>query len=227
MHASSLFLPGLRRSGIAELVALLVGADSLTDRRMLIDGVDIRLNGVVDALRHGIGYLSDRDDEIGIGETATLGGALTSIQGADAAGSGSVIEDMRRLQKVVRTIESLGIRAATLDQEVEDLSGGDQQKIALARWLRSGCRILVLNHPTRGIDAAARKAIYELSDELLATGTAVVLVSSDVSELLAHSHRIAVMRQHEIFDVYQNENVTEDIVMQIALGAADEQKAQV
>ncbi len=209
-------ITGLRRAGVDELIALLIGADPLSGGNIYLRGESVWFGSLADAQRNGIGYLSDRDDELGVGDDDTLG---QSLVGADNATT--LAGDIKRLRQVVQTIADFRIRAANLDQNMAELSGGDKQKVALLRWLRSDCDVLVLNHPTCGIDIVARDLIYTFIDELLAEGKAIILVTSDMTELISQCHRIGIMRDKELFDVFPNEAMTEDVVMEIALGMAE------
>lgn len=210
-------ITGMRRSGISDLVALLIGADEVVEGEMTLDGQPARFHGADDAMQAGIGYLSDVDEELGFAPETRIADAMAENE--DRPGL-TFAEESKRLRRVIETVQRYGIHTTDIHQEMGSLSGGDQQKVALAKWMTSECRILVLNHPTRGIDAAGRQDIYDYIDELCAAGRSVVLISSDLSELVGHSHRIAVMREKRLLDVYTNEDVTEDTIMMLALGAS-------
>ena len=115
-------------------------------------------------------------------------------------------------------VEKLQIRATSLDQETVNLSGGNQQKVVLARWLAAGCRVLLFDEPTRGIDVGAKAEIYELIGELVESGVAVVLISSEMPELLGLADRVAVMHEGSLQGVLDRSEATQEKIMELALG---------
>ncbi len=114
-------------------------------------------------------------------------------------------------------VQSLHIRVASLDQEVADLSGGNQQKVVLARWLAARCKVLLFDEPTRGIDVGAKAEIYELIGDLVEQGVAVLLISSEMPELLGLSDRIAVMHDGAIEGILPRAEATQERIMELAL----------
>ena len=115
-------------------------------------------------------------------------------------------------------VDKLGIRAASLDQEAVNLSGGNQQKVVLARWLAARCRVLLFDEPTRGIDVGAKAEIYELIGELVEQGVAVVLISSEMPELLGLADRVAVMHEGTLQGILSRSEATQERILQLALG---------
>ena len=206
-------LTGLRRAGMTELASALVGVAPAMWHAYHKDGRDVRLGGPADATALRIGYLSDRDDELGIATehsiaTNLLDGRLTPTLG----------DEVRAMREVIDAVHRLRIRTTDIQGEVGNLSGGNQQKIALARWMNADCDVLVLNHPTRGIDVGARRDIGDMLHELAAKGTSILLISSDMSELIELCHRIGVMRDGQLVSVHRNDAITEDSLMADALG---------
>jgi ABC-type sugar transport system ATPase subunit len=115
-------------------------------------------------------------------------------------------------------VERLRIRIASLDQEAVNLSGGNQQKVVLARWLAANCRVLLFDEPTRGIDVGAKAEIYQLIGELVEQGAAVVLISSEMPELLGLADRVAVMHEGELQGILPRAEATQERIMELALG---------
>ena len=122
------------------------------------------------------------------------------------------------MREVVAQVKALHIKTHDIQGQVGKLSGGDQQKIALARWMSTNCNILILNHPTRGIDVGAKGDIYEMLTNLTSQGTSIILISSEMSELLQWCHRILVMRDGQIVSEQANHVATEDTLMAAAAG---------
>ncbi|MGO2110083.1 MAG: ATP-binding cassette domain-containing protein [Pseudoclavibacter sp.] len=206
-------LTGLRRAGMTELASALVGAAPATWKTYRKDGADVELRAAGDAVGLGIGYLSDRDDELGLQTEQSIAENLV----ADRTHA-SVSEEFAALREAAAQVQRLRISGSGVGGGVGELSVGNQQKVAVARWMTSGCDVLVLNHPTRGIDVGAKHDITEMLHELAARGTTIVFISSDLSELLEMSHRIGVMRDGELVLVQDNADATEDTLMAAALG---------
>lgn len=213
-------ITGMRRSGISDLAALLIGADQAVEGTMTLDGAPVQFRSAEDAKEAGIGYLSDVDDELGFAPETRIADAISEGDEEAPTAGLTFAEESNRLRRVIDAVQRYGIHTTDIHQEMGSLSGGDQQKVALAKWMTSECRILILNHPTRGIDAAGRQDIYDYVDDLCTAGRSVVLISSDLSELVGHCHRIAVMRDKRLLDVYSNDDLTEDTIMMLALGSS-------
>jgi rhamnose transport system ATP-binding protein len=126
----------------------------------------------------------------------------------------------RRLERRVAAdfVERLNVRTPSLDQEVGKLSGGNQQKVVLARWLAARPKVLILDEPTRGIDVGAKADVHELIGELAAAGVAVILISSDLPEVLAMSDRVLVMREGRLVAEFAREEATQEGIVRAAAG---------
>jgi ribose transport system ATP-binding protein len=146
-----------------------------------------------------------------VGENITL----TSLDEVARLGVLDLRAERERAQSLV---ERLRIRLASLDQETVSLSGGNQQKVVLARWLAARCRVLLFDEPTRGIDVAAKAEIYELIGELVGQGVAVVLITSEMPELLGLADRVAVMHERALQGVLHRAEASQERIMQLALG---------
>lgn len=208
-------LTGLRRAGMSQLVAALVGAGSANFHTLQVAGRDVEINSADDTVSLGIGYLSDNDDDL---EAALEESVARRLMKEDFDPEAGFVREISALREVAAQVKSLRIKTHDLQSQVGDLSGGDQQKIALARWMRTECDILILNHPTRGIDVGSKGDIYDMLRELTGRGTAVLLVSSEMTELLQWCHRILVMRDGQIVAQQHNQEATEDTLMTAALG---------
>lgn len=206
-------LTGLRRAGMSELASALVGVRPASWRVLHKDGRDITLTEPADAIASSIGYLSDRDDELGLETESSIADNLAS-----AAAANSFEAELAARREVVAHVQRLRIRTLDIQGEVGHLSAGNQQKIALARWMSAGCDVLILNHPTRGIDVGARQDISRMLVDLAATGTSIILISSDMSELVELCHRIGVMRDGRLVGLHANDETDEDQLMMEALG---------
>lgn len=208
-------LTGLRRAGMNELVGALVGVHPGQYEHLQVSGRDVSISSAQDAVELGIGYLSDSDDELNEAHEESVARMLRNDDPDPDAG---FIREVTALREVVAQVKALHIKTHDIQGQVGKLSGGDQQKIALARWMSTDCDILILNHPTRGIDVGAKGDIYDMLTDLTSKGTSVLLISSEMSELLQWCHRILVMREGQIVSEQTNDQATEDTLMAAVTG---------
>jgi ribose transport system ATP-binding protein len=117
-------------------------------------------------------------------------------------------------------ISSLGIRATSSEAKSSSLSGGNQQKVVLSKWLATNPQVVILDEPTRGVDVGAKHEIYQLIRRLAAEGAAVLMVSSDMEEVILQSDRVAVMHEGELAGILTGDDITEEAVMHLAVGQA-------
>jgi ribose transport system ATP-binding protein len=185
-------LAGLEGSGRTELARALFGADPFDRGVVEVDGRRVRVRNPRQAIACGLGFITeDRKGEGLLLGRSVLDNATLALR---------CLPRRRRpdgsLRKTTaRLVERLELRGAGLDGEVQYLSGGNQQKVVLAKWLATGARVLIFDEPTRGIDVGAKAGIHELVRELAGSGVGVLLISSELPEVIGMSDRIVVMRQ--------------------------------
>ncbi|MGJ5830494.1 sugar ABC transporter ATP-binding protein [Streptomyces ossamyceticus] len=212
---------GLQGSGRSALARALFGAAPFGTGQVAVDGAPVRLRSPRAAMRVGIAYVSeDRKGEGIVAEQSVLDNALLAVRAVRAVPPVRVSRGARtaRVRELLAAVE---LRAAREDQEIRFLSGGNQQKVVLARWLALAPRILLFDEPTRGIDVGARSAIHDLVRRLARDGAAVLMVSSELPELLGMSDRIIVMRDGRIAGEL-SAGATEEEVVALAVGTARE-----
>jgi monosaccharide-transporting ATPase len=214
-------LAGLLGSGRTELARLLFGADRPDHGSLKIDGKPATLRTPRVAMNHGIAFSSEnRRTEGVVGELSVRENIVLALQAS--RGWSRPIPRRKQDELVERYIETLGIRPADPDVAVRNLSGGNQQKVLLARWLITEPRLLIVDEPTRGIDVGAKAEIQRLLVELADGGMAVLFVSAELEEVLRLSHKIEVLRERHLVEELDNTGagVDADRVMQaIASGA--------
>ncbi|MFD6072454.1 sugar ABC transporter ATP-binding protein [Amycolatopsis lurida] len=205
-------LAGLLGSGRTELARLLFGADHADSGSVRIDGEPVSLKTPRTGLDHRIAFCSENRKTEGLVEELTV---RENIVLALQASRGWARPIPRRRQDEIaeRYIEMLDIRPANAEAKVGDLSGGNQQKVLLARWLITEPRLLILDEPTRGIDIGAKTEIQRLVARLSREGMAVVFISAELEEVLRLSHRVVVLRDRAVVAVLDNESLTADRVM--------------
>lgn len=210
-------LAGLVGAGRTELARAIFGADPVDSGTIRLDGRTIRIRSPRDAIRHGIGMLSEDRKALGlvVGMTVRENCTMARLSAVSSAG---VISRMRERAAAARLVESLGVRTPSIEQAAEYLSGGNQQKLVLAKWLFSECRVLIFDEPTRGVDVGAKVEIYNLMNDLADRGVCVLMISSDLPEVLGMSDRILIMREGRIVGEVDGRSASQEQVMRMALG---------
>jgi len=206
-------LAGLLGSGRTELARAIFGADPVEAGELKVDGRPVRFGSPADAIRAGIGLAPEDRKSEGIVPEMSLRENLTLALLPAISRWGIV--DRRRQQAVVdRFIERLDIKTTGPEQKIRELSGGNQQKVLLARWLCLDPRLLLLDEPTRGIDVGAKGEIQALINELADSGLGVLMISSELEELVEGSDRVVVLRDGRTVAELPHEAVSEDAIME-------------
>ena len=189
---------GLVGAGRTEVMRAVFGADPRDTGEILVHGKPVAIHGPNDAVRHGIAYLSEDRKRYGLAlgmdvEANTVMASLSKFTGK----LGWI--NFRRTREIARKhVEALAIKTPGVGQRVKNLSGGNQQKVVIAKWLTADTEILIFDEPTRGIDVGAKSEIYKLLNELARQGKAIIMISSELPEILRMSHRILVMCEGRI-----------------------------
>jgi ribose transport system ATP-binding protein len=206
---------GLMGAGRTELMHVLAGLERPRAGEILVSGKPVRFHSVRGAIRAGIGLLPEERKREGIVplRSALANAALTSLP---AFGRRGWIEGRRLRARVTTILKSLQLRPFDLDRPIRLFSGGNQQKIIIARWLLAGVEILLLDEPTRGVDVGAKQEIYRVIRALAAEGKAVIVVSSELPEILQISDRVLVMRNGRVTAELERSELSEDSIMQYA-----------
>jgi len=212
-------LAGLVGSGRTELAETIFGLTPSDGGEILVSGAVARATSPADAMRNGIAYVpEDRQQHGIIGEMSVA--ANTTLNRLSAVSSHGVIDAAAEERAAAGHVERLRIKTAAVHTAVGGLSGGNQQKVALARWLAIEPSVLILDEPTHGIDIGAKAEIHELIAGLAERGVAILMISSDLPELLAMADRVAVMRGGSLAGIVDRDQATADTVMALALGHA-------
>ncbi|WBB76072.1 sugar ABC transporter ATP-binding protein [Micromonospora sp. WMMD1128] len=206
IHAGEVVgLAGLLGSGRTEVARLLFGADRADHGQVLVDGGRAPLRTPIQAIGRGIGFCSENRRAEGIvPELSVRENMILAMQAA--RGWLRPIPRRRQDELVQKYVEALSIRPANPELPVRNLSGGNQQKVLLARWLITEPRLLILDEPTRGIDVGAKAEIQKLVVQLSDGGMAVLFISAELEEVLRLSHRVAVMRDREMVAQLDNDS---------------------
>ena len=210
---------GLMGSGRTETMRALFGADRAEGGEVFLHGENrpARIRSPRDAVRRGIALLTENRKEEGLLLPLPIRANITFLCLDQLSRAGGWIRATDELAKAARWGQALSVRCHSYEQRVAELSGGNQQKVMIAKWLFRNCDILIFDEPTRGIDVGAKFEIYQLLADLAAQGKAVIVVSSDLKELLALCDRIAVMSAGRIADTFRRDEWTQDKIMTAAL----------
>jgi len=186
-------LAGLMGAGRTEVARAIFGADAREGGEILVDGKPVRITSPKDAVGAGIGYLSEDRKHFGLATGLDVRNNIALATLERFTGAGGVLDDARMRDTAKGYIKQLAIKTPSDIQEARLLSGGNQQKVVIAKWLLRDCPILIFDEPTRGIDVGAKSEIYKLLNALAEQGRAIIVISSELPEILRLSHRIAVM----------------------------------
>ena len=212
---------GLVGAGRSELMnAVFDGSYRFMGRaagRVVIDGTEVRITSPADAIGHGMAMLTEDRKSSG------FVGTLNIVRNISLAGLGKlarlgVLDRRKEVAKASELADRLALKASAITASVLSLSGGNQQKVVLAKWMFTEPRILILDEPTRGIDVGAKAEIYRLMSEWVSRGVAIILISSEMTELLAMSDRIVVLGDGRISGEFTRGHVTQEQLLQCASG---------
>lgn len=217
LHAGEIVgFAGITGSGRTELARAIFGADPYTGE-MRISGQPYKASSPADAIRHGVALVTE--DRKAQGLFLKLNVAInTTISGLKYLCRFGVIQLPRELKLVKKMITDLSIKTPGPNFIVLNMSGGNQQKVVLARWLSIGTHIFILDEPTRGIDVGSKSEIYQIMDELTKKGVGIIMISSELPEVLGMSDRIMVMRQGTIVKELSRAEASEEAIMKYAVG---------
>jgi len=209
-------IAGLVGAGRTEVARAVFGADQLDSGEIFVNGKRVRINTPTDAVGHGIGYLSEDRKRYGLAlglnlETNLVLAALRRF----ISPLGWVRSRMTKAAADLQ-VKNLGIKTPSLKQLVRNLSGGTQQKVVVGKWLTAETEVLIFDEPTRGIDVGAKSEIYRLLNDLAHGGKAIIMISSELPEILRMSHRIIVMCEGRVTGELTADEATQEKIMTFA-----------
>lgn len=208
-------LSGLMGAGRTETARLICGADPKTSGEIIINGKQVPIKTPNDAVKAGIGYLSEDRKRFGL----CLGLSVADNVALPNLGThvnGPVVNDAKIRRTTEKYVEQIRIKTPQIKTLARSLSGGNQQKVVLAKWLERDCEILIFDEPTRGIDVGAKSEIYKLMNELVKQGKSIIMISSEMPELLRMSDRIVVMCEGVKTGEMSIEEATQEKIMTLA-----------
>ena len=207
---------GLMGAGRTEVARAVFGADPLSSGEIFVNGSKVAIKSPSHAVARGIGYLSEDRKRFGLATGMDVESNVVMSNLNEFLSLGFFLRKLKIRETVVRFVSLLNIRTPSTTQEVRLLSGGNQQKIVIAKWLARDCDILFFDEPTRGIDVGAKSEIYKLLRSLAKQGKAIVMISSELPEILRMSDRIVVMCEGRITGELLARDATQERIMQLA-----------
>jgi ribose transport system ATP-binding protein len=213
---------GLMGAGRTEVARALVGADKVDGGTVKLRGREVQIGNPADAARHRIGYLSEDRKQFGllVEQEVNANIGLSALQ--ERFQAYGFVKDRAMRATSREYVGTLRIKTPSVAQTVKNLSGGNQQKVVIAKWLVKDCDILIFDEPTRRIDVGAKEEIYRLLNELAQQGKSIIMISSELPEILRMSHRIVVMSEGRVTGMLAADEATQESVMHLATLRPDE-----
>lgn len=210
-------ISGLVGSGRTEVVRTIFGAERCTSGEIYMNGIKTPMNNPLDAIKHGIALLPEnrRTESLALPQSVMFNINLVSYKNNSTFGFVNLKEER---ELAFNYIKDLRIKTPTMFQKVSKLSGGNQQKVVIAKWLAQNCQILIFDEPTVGIDVGTKQEIYGLLEELTKNGVSIILISSYLPEVIGLSDRILVLHEGRSTGIIDKEDATEEILLKHASG---------
>jgi ribose transport system ATP-binding protein len=213
-------IAGLLGSGRTELARALFGADRIDSGEVYIKGERVRIRSPRSAISSGLGFLTEDRKSEGLVLLLSVKDNI-ALPSVDRLSKFGVVDHRKEREAAESYVHDLRIKTPGLQQRVVFLSGGNQQKVVLSKWLFCNSDILIFDEPTRGIDVGSKVEIYQLMNELTAKGAAILMISSELPEILGMSDRILVMRRGRIAGELNAAEATQEKILQLAIGAEE------
>ncbi len=218
VHAGEIVgLTGLVGAGRTEVARAIFGADPIDSGKIFVDGQEVKIHSPQEAIKNGIGLLTEdrKNQGLVLGMTIRENTTLANLKEIT---KGIFLNLSKERQVAENYMHDLQIRTPSIEQIAQNLSGGNQQKVVLAKWLFTQSRILIFDEPTRGIDVGAKSEIFKLMNRLLEQGVAILMISSELPEVLGMCDRILVMHEGHLVGELSREEATQEKIMQFATG---------
>lgn len=210
-------LGGLVGAGRTELAKLLIGAEKKTEGAIFLHGQEVKIHSPVDAVKAGIAYVPEDRKNLGLVLPMTTRENLSLSIHPKLTRLLNLIDRSQETQICNRYVDRLQIKVSSLKQVVQNLSGGNQQKVVIGKWLATEPKVLILDEPTRGIDVGAKAEVHRIITELADEGVSILVISSELPEILGLSDRILVMREGRITADLSREQADQETIMKAAV----------
>lgn len=214
-------LGGLEGQGQRDTVRAIFGDLPFAEGKITMDGIEFKSGGIMPRIRRGLGYVTHdrRGEGLILHESLRRNSALASLYRRSRFG---FVKKQVELRAAEDTLKRMNIKTASIEDPVSHLSGGNQQKVMLARWLMIEPKVLIIDEPTKGVDVGARMSVYQIIDQLTREGIGIVMLTSDMMELIGLSDRVLVFYEGKISSEFSRNEITEEKIMRAASGIVDE-----
>lgn len=209
-------IAGLVGAGRTELARAVLGIDKLDSGEVFLNGKKVEIKSFRDAIRLGFALVPEDRKQQGLVQLLSVKRNICLVN-LDAVSSGSVVSDAKERERALEYIGKLSISTPSPDTEVQYLSGGNQQKVVIAKWLLQDADIIILDEPTRGIDVGAKSEIYLLINDLINSGKSVIMISSEIPEIVGMSDRVLVMHEGHKVGELSREEVSPEAIMRLCV----------
>ncbi|MCQ6558131.1 sugar ABC transporter ATP-binding protein [Paenibacillus mendelii] len=210
-------IAGLMGAGRSEVMRALFGIDRADSGEVVMAGETVRVRHPSDAIRHGMAFVTEDRKELGLVLSRSIRENMT-LASLSKASKGPFVSRSAEAAMCDEMTSNIRIKMNRMEQEVLTLSGGNQQKVVIAKWLLTSPKLLILDEPTRGIDVGAKAEIYKMMSKLAQQGLAIIMVSSELPEVLGMSDRILVMGEGEIRGEFARGDITQEQILECAIG---------
>ena len=217
---------GLMGAGRSELARAIFGADPVDAGELLMNGKMLSLRSPSESIRAGIAYLSENRKQEGLAVKMQLAENVTMANVNAVSPRLGVISRSKEMKACQHYVDELTIRTPSLTQVVNNLSGGNQQKVVLAKWLFCNSKILIFDEPTRGIDVGTKYSIYELIERMAREGVGVIMISSELPEIMGMTDRVLVLHEGRLEATLVTKETTQEEILNYAAGLGEKARAQ-
>ncbi len=207
---------GLVGAGRSEVMRAVFGIDKRESGTIKVNGKEVKINNTVDALTHNIGFLPEDRKEQALILNMTVRENIT-LACLKRLSKYNFLDKKREIDVSKSFIEQMRVKTPSMEQRIRNLSGGNQQKVAISKWLATDSHVLILDEPTRGIDVGSKKEIHSLMSQLAKQGVAIIMISSELPEILGMSDRIVVMHEGRVKGELLREDANQENIMQMAI----------
>lgn len=217
-------IAGLMGAGRTELARAIFGADRKDEGRILLEGKEIRVTNPLEAIKAGIAYLPEDRKRDGLALKLEVDKNITLANIKSFSNFLGVMSEREEKAISEKFVTDLSIKTPSLDQKVVNLSGGNQQKIVLAKWLCRHSKVVIFDEPTRGIDVGAKLEVYELMNALADQGVGIIMISSELPEIIGMSDRIIVLHEGKVTGELTKAEATQERILNLATGLENQNK---
>lgn len=208
---------GLMGAGRTEVAQALFGYRKVSGGEVLIDNKSVKINSPIEAMKHKIGFVTEDRKTQGLVLDFSIKENIMLANLEKGSKSGVIVSKLENTM-VAQYIEQLRIRTSSADLAAKSLSGGNQQKVVIAKWLGTNPEILILDEPTRGVDIGAKKEIYQIMNNLAEAGVSILMISSELPEVIGMADRVLVMQEGKVTGMVTRDNMTQENIMHYATG---------